>query len=547
MLQMDKDDKMVELQAALYKRSGQKTAPNVYVKGQHLGGCDDTMQAYTEGRLLDMIATHKYEYDLVVLGGGSGGLAASKLAATLGRKVAVCDFVKPTPTNTTWGLGGTCVNVGCIPKKLMHQAALLGKGLVDAQKYGWGAKMDGKLDWNLLVRGVQDYIGSLNWGYRVQLREKKVNYVNAYAEFIDAHTIEATNTRGKKQQLTAEKFIIAVGERPKYPQIPGAVEYGVTSDDIFSLSYNPGKTLVIGASYVALECAGFLQGIGVDITVMVRSILLQGFDQQIAEKIGQYMAAEGCKFIRPAAPSKIECIRAAKEEQAGLLRVFSQSGETQLVEEYNTVLFAIGRESTTKTTGLDKVGVVPDQKSGKIRTNQFDQTSQKHIYCIGDNAEGKPELTPVAIQAGKLLVRRLYSNSKLKCEYDGVPTTIYTPLEYSCCGLSEEDAIEKYGNHNIEVYHQNFGPLEWTVAQHDSNTCYLKVLCLISEKERILGMHYLGPNAGEVMQGYATAMKCGMTKAQLDATIGIHPTNAEVFTTLNVTKRSNLSVDQAGC
>jgi len=337
MLQMDKDDKMVELQAALYKRSGQKTVPNVYVKGQHLGGCDDTMQAYTEGRLLDMIATHKYEYDLVVLGGGSGGLAASKLAATLGRKVAVCDFVKPTPTNTTWGLGGTCVNVGCIPKKLMHQAALLGKGLVDAQKYGWGAKMDGKLDWNLLVRGVQDYIGSLNWGYRVQLREKKVNYVNAYAEFIDAHTIEATNTRGKKQQLTAEKFIIAVGERPKYPQIPGAVEYGITSDDIFSLSYNPGKTLVIGASYVALECAGFLQGIGVDTTVMVRSILLRGFDQQIAEKIGQYMAAEGCKFIRPATPSKIECIRAAKEEQAGLLRVFSQSGETQLVEEYNTV------------------------------------------------------------------------------------------------------------------------------------------------------------------------------------------------------------------
>jgi len=551
-LELDLEENMKELQTALFNKSGQKTVPNVYIKGKHLGGWTDTEQAHQEGRLLDMCATHNYEYDLVVLGGGSGGLAASKQASELGRKVAVCDFVKPTPSGTTWGLGGTCVNVGCIPKKLMHQAALLGRSVQDAKKFGWAADLKttedgGPVQWSDLVSGVQDYIGSLNWGYRVQLREKNVNYVNGYAEFTDPHTIETTNKRGKKTTLTSDKFIIAVGERPKYPNIPGAMEYGISSDDLFSLPYNPGKTLVVGASYVALECAGFLRGIGLDVTVMVRSILLRGFDQQIAEKIGKYMEEEGVKFVRPCVPVKIECVRPRGDDQTGIYRVTGQSGDNEVVDEYNTILFAIGRESVTKTIGLDKVGIVPAKNTGKIATNEFDETNVPHIYCIGDNAEGKPELTPVAIQAGRLLAKRLYSDSKLKCDYEGVPTTVFTPLEYSCCGLSEEAAIEIHGDDDIEVYHSNFGPLEWTVAQHDPNTCYMKVICLISDRERVIGLHYLGPNAGEVMQGFSVAMKCGMTKAVLDRTIGIHPTNAEVFTTLDVTKRSKGSVEKSGC
>jgi len=554
-LDLDKEENGKEIQDALFKKSGQKTVPNVFIKGKHFGGWDDTFQAHQEGKLMELVATHNFEYDLVVIGGGSGGLAVSKRAADLGRKVAVCDFVKPSPSGTTWGLGGTCVNVGCIPKKLMHQAALLGRGIHDAEKFGWKLnKSDSEtstneitVDWEKLVNGVQDYIGSLNWGYRVALREKKVNYVNGYAEFIDAHTVETTNKRGKKTTLTSDKFVIAVGERPKYPAIPGAMEFGISSDDLFSLPYNPGKTLVVGASYVALECAGFLRGIGLDVTVMVRSILLRGFDQQIAEKIGNYMKFEGVKFIRPCVPTKIELIKAKRDDQAGLYKVTGMSKEEEVVDEYNTILFAIGRESVTKTIGLEKVGITTAKNTGKIQTNEFDQTSVPNIYCIGDNAEGKPELTPVAIQAGRLLARRLYSDSKLKCDYSGVPTTVFTPLEYSCCGLSEEDALEKYGDEDVEVYHSNFGPLEWTVAQHDSNTCYMKVICLISENERVIGIHFLGPNAGEVMQGFATAMKCGMTKAQLDATIGIHPTNAEVLTTLPITKRSKLDIDQAGC
>merc|ERR1719427_541525 len=452
-LELDLLENGQEIQDGLQEKTGQRTVPNIFINGEHIGGADDTKKLHAEEQLMAKVnakKSHGFEYDIMVIGGGSGGLSASKEAARLGLKVAVCDFVKPTPSGTTWGLGGTCVNVGCIPKKLMHQAALLGRSVQDAKKFGWAADLKttedgGPVQWSDLVSGVQDYIGSLNWGYRVQLREKNVNYVNGYAEFTDPHTIETTNKRGKKTTLTSDKFIIAVGERPKYPNKPGAMEYGISSDDLFSLPYNPGKTLVVGASYVALECAGFLRGIGLDVTVMVRSILLRGFDQQIAEKIGKYMEEEGVKFVRPCVPVKIECVRPRGDDQTGIYRVTGQSGDNEVVDEYNTILFAIGRESVTKTIGLDKVGIVPAKNTGKIATNEFDETNVPHIYCIGDNAEGKPELTPVAIQAGRLLAKRLYSDSKLKCDYEGVPTTVFTPLEYSCCGLSEEAAIEIHG------------------------------------------------------------------------------------------------------
>uniref|UniRef100_H2YTP1 Thioredoxin reductase 1, cytoplasmic n=1 Tax=Ciona savignyi TaxID=51511 RepID=H2YTP1_CIOSA len=495
-----------------------------------------------------------YDYDLIVIGGGSGGLAASKRASELGKKVAVCDFVPPTPMGKTWGLGGTCVNVGCIPKKLMHQASLLGKSIQDAKSYGWELSSDEVNNkWTSLVEMVQNHIGSLNWGYRVQLREKKVTYVNAYAKFEDQHTITVI-ILGKETTMTADKFVIAVGERPRYPDIPGAKEFCITSDDLFSLPHSPGKTLVIGASYVALECAGFLQGFGLDVTVMVRSIFLRGFDQQMADKAADYMEKEGVKFLKKCVPVKVEQMESG---EPGLLRVTSKS-----TENGEEVILAIGRDSVTRTIGLDKVNVAL-AKNGKVPTNDDDRTNIENIYCIGDNAEGRPELTPVAIQAGRLLSERLYGGSDVKCDYEGVPTTVFTPLEYSCCGLSEEAAIAKYGEDTLEIYHSNMWPLEWTVPGHDSNTCYLKVITNLLDNERVVGkwrevtvihyqphfppgIHYLGPNAGEVMQGFAVAMKCGMTKEHLNTTIGIHPTAAETFTLLNTTKRSGGDIAQTG-
>ncbi|NXJ87336.1 TRXR3 reductase, partial [Corythaixoides concolor] len=540
------------IQQVLVELTNQRTVPNVFVNGTHIGGCDSTYQAYHDGSLQKLLGDSKdaepYDYDLIIIGGGSGGLACSKEAATLGKKVMVLDYVVPTPLGTSWGLGGTCVNVGCIPKKLMHQAALLGQALQDSRKYGWQYEEQVKHNWEIMVEAIQNYIGSLNWGYRVSLREKSVTYLNSYGEFIEPHKIKATNRKGQVTYHTAETFVLATGERPRYLGIPGDKEYCITSDDLFSLPYCPGKTLVVGASYVALECAGFLAGLGLDVTVMVRSILLRGFDQEMAEKVGAYMETHGVKFIRKFVPIQAS-VQQLEEGMPGRLKVTAKSTEGPEIfeEEYNTVLIAIGRDACTRNIGLETIGVNINEKNGKVPVNDEEQTNVPYVYAIGDILDGKLELTPVAIQAGKLLARRLYGGSSTKCDYINVPTTVFTPLEYGSCGLAEERAIEEYGKQNLEVYHSLFWPLEWTVPGRDNNTCYAKIICSKRDNNRVIGFHVLGPNAGEVTQGFAAAIKCGLTKELLDETIGIHPTCGEVFTTMDVTKASGQDITQRGC
>jgi len=546
-IELDQMGEGAAIQAALADKTGQRTVPNVFINGNHIGGCDDTLKLHSDNKLMAAVQAeeHNFDYDIIVIGGGSGGLAASKEAARLGKKVAVCDFVKPSPAGTTWGLGGTCVNVGCIPKKLMHQAALLGESVKDAKSFGWNVdKAQVNHDWAKMVEEVQNHIGGLNWGYRVALREKQVDYLNEYAEFVDANTLRTVNKKGKERTVTAQKFILATGGRPKYPEIPGA-EFGISSDDLFSLPHNPGKTLLVGASYIALECAGFLAGVGCDSTVMVRSILLRGFDQQMAGKIGEYMEEHGVNFIRECVPTKIEKI---EDGSPAKLKVYAKYNDgTEFVDEFNTVIFAIGRDACTANIGLDKIGVALNPKNGKILHDAGEKTNVGNIYAIGDVLDGKPELTPVAIQAGKLLARRLCQVSDVLTDYVNVCTTVFTPLEYGCCGLSEEDAIAQFGEENLEVYHQNFWPLEWTVSHRPENSCYLKLICNKLQKEKVVGLHYLGPNAGEVTQGFGIALKMGATKADFDNLIGIHPTTAENFTTVSITKSSGVDASATGC
>ncbi|GMF53182.1 unnamed protein product [Phytophthora fragariaefolia] len=490
-----------------------------------------------------------YDYDLVVIGGGSGGLACSKEAASFGQKVCVLDYVKPSPQGTSWGLGGTCVNVGCIPKKLMHQSSLIGETMHhDSASFGWNiASADGSaptFSWKQLVSNVDAYIKSINFKYKVELRSKYVKYENFLGSFLDPHTLELWHHRKGTKKITTRHVVIAVGGRPKELTCSGG-EHAISSDDIFWMKKKePGKTLVVGASYVALECAGFLKGMGYDVKVMVRSILLRGFDQDMANKIGEYMEVQsGIEFIRKTVPHSITKL----ENGQLLVKWVTEDGEN-CEEAFDTVLNATGRDPDVAELGLAKAGVKLNEKTGRIWVKN-EQTSTPNIYAIGDVIDA-PELTPVAIQAGRLLSRRLYNNSTAQMDYDKICTAVFTPIEYGCCGLSEEDSKEKYGEDNIEVYHKNFVPLEWSLSEETrkaSESCYVKVVCDKTRDKFVLGFHYLGPNAGEVTQAMGLAMKLGFTYDQMVDTVGIHPTTAEAFTTLEITKSSGGTTTGGGC
>ncbi|EFP13311.1 CRE-TRXR-2 protein [Caenorhabditis remanei] len=481
-------------------------------------------------------------YDLIVIGGGSGGLSCSKRAAELGAKVALIDAVEPTPNGYAWGIGGTCANVGCIPKKLMHQAALVGKELKQAEKYGWNGLDQSKIthDWNSLSQVVNDRVKGNNWVYRVQLRDKGIKYYNAFAEFVEGGQILITTADKKKTEtlLTSPNILIATGLRPRYPDIPGAL-LGITSDDLFTLKNVPGKTLVVGAGYVALECAGFLAGLNQDVEVLVRSRPLKEFDQDCVHFVMEQLKSSGVK-VR-------EAVEVEKVEESGDKKkvYFTKNGG---VEEYDTVIWAAGRAPRMERMKLENIGVKRNEKSGKILADEFDKTSVHGIYAVGDIVEGRPELTPLAIQSGKLLADRLFSDSKQTVRFHGIATTVFTPLELSTVGLTEEEAKKKYGEDGIEVFHSHYTPFEYIVPQNkDGEFCYVKAICLRDETQKVVGLHFVGPNAAEVMQGYAVAFRVGISISDLQLTVAIHPCSSEEFVKLQVTKRSGKDPRVQGC
>lgn len=345
-------------------------------------------------------------------------------------------------------------------------------------------------------------------------------------------------------------------------EVPGAQEHAITSDDIFALRQAPGKTLCVGAGYIALECAGFLNELGYDTTVAVRSMLLRGFDRDAADKIGEVMAATGTKFLMGVTPKSI-----SKLDDGRLEVTFSSTrgdGAADVTEQYDTVLYATGRYADTAGLNLAAAGLEVD-KSGKfVSPNDDETTNVADIFAVGDVLAGRIELTPVAIDAGEKLARRLFGGSTKKMDYELVPTTVFTPSEYGACGLTEETAVARYGADNVETFLWQWTTLEVQAAhrlKHASvreneidyvpANCMCKIVCHKAENNKVIGFHYVGISAGEVTQGVAIAMKCGVTKEHFDDTVGIHPTDAEAFTTMETTRAQVTSAADwtaaAGC
>ncbi len=551
----------VQLQDALKELTGQSTVPSVFIGGRHYGGNSDVQNMNKNGSLRAVLnelrlhdasprkphsAPKRSKFDLVVIGGGSAGLTMALSAASYGATVAVCDYVQPSTHGVQWGLGGTCVNVGCIPKILMHRAAETGEKLSALHNFGWSEQQpDLAHNWAKLINSVQGFIEQLNVQNERALKASQVTYFNAPASFLSPNKLQLTNA-DKTWTVEAEKVVLACGKRPKIPADVAGVDHCITSDDIFSLCYFPGKVLCYGGGYIGLETAGFLQSLGASVTLVHRSTLLRGFDRQMVNIIKERMQLMGINFI---GDSRLVEVSKVEDGAPPTLRVKLECAKTgeKTEDVYNTVLVAIGRESRLKDMKLESVGVRLSTE-GRVIVNGHDVTSCPSIYAIGDVADGRPELASIANQSARFLAERLFNKSSRTVDYSVVPSVLFTPAEYAFVGLTEEEAVEKLGEDRVSVYFQYFTPPRETLSTNYSGRSCAKIVCekVVNHNvtgyfcevvdDKVLGLHLVGPDAGEIMQGFVLALKLGLTKRHLDSMLGISGTSAQVFTSLTLSR-----------
>jgi glutathione reductase (NADPH) len=446
------------------------------------------------------------QFDVIAIGGGSGGLAFAKRAAEHGARAAVVERGR---------IGGTCVNVGCVPKKVMYNAAALAHAAHDAPGYGF-APFTPAHDWRALVGRRDAYVARLNGIHRSNLEAKGVALIEGSAAFIGPERLDVDG-----QTLRAPHVVVATGGHPALPRIPGA-ELGITSDGFFELEERPARVLIAGSGYVAVELAGVLGALGSEVSILVRyDGVLRSFDPMLREELEAAMADEGIRLETRAVPV------GARRERDGL---WVDTGDGRSFGPADCIVWAVGRAPSVEALRPDRVGLALDQ-AGFIPTDEFQNTNVPGIYALGD-VTGRIALTPVAIAAGRRLADRLFGGmQESRLDYRCVPTVIFSHPPIGTVGLTEPEARARHGD-AVRVYSSRFVPLYNAVTEHKPKTAMK--LVTRGPDERILGAHVIGPGADEMLQGFAVAIRMGATKADFDDTVAIHPTSAEEFVTMRM-------------
>ena len=452
------------------------------------------------------MSTH---FDLIAIGAGSGGLSVAERAASYGAKCAVIEAGE---------LGGTCVNVGCVPKKVMWYGASVAHTLKDAPDYGFDIEQKG-FNWEKLVTKRDNMIAGINDWYYDFLAQAGVELIEGYAKFIDDKTLEVDG-----ETYTADQIVISTGGRPIVDESIEGHEHGITSDGFFEdLDEEcPKKVVVIGGGYIALELAGMLQALGSQVHVMHQGWpVLLGFDDMLRDLLRKEMEQDGITFDDDNKLAKIE------KNQDGKLSIRLENGE--VLEDVDQLLWAIGRKPNTDNIGLENTSIEL-ARGGFVSVDEYQETSVKGVYAIGD-ITGQAQLTPVAIAAGRRMADRLYGGMEgRKMDYSLIPTVVFTHPPMATVGLTEEKAKEQYGDEQVKVYKTDFVPMYYSLVRHKVKTAMKMVV--VGEEEKIVGVHMMGLGVDEMLQGFAVAIRMGATKKDFDDTVAIHPTSSEELVTM---------------
>jgi glutathione reductase (NADPH) len=444
------------------------------------------------------------KYDVLVIGGGSGGIAHARRAAEYGPKVAVIEHGR---------LGGTCVNVGCVPKKVMWHTASLAHHFRHAADYGFDVSVHGQ-DWRQLKVRRDEFVARLNGIYEKNLAASNVDHVVGRARFVDPHTVAVGDER-----LSADRIVIATGGRPIVPDVPGA-ELGITSDGFFELERRPGRVLIAGSGYIAVELGGVFNALGSETQIVVRKDgVVRGFDPMLGREVMAAMEKAGIDIRTRVVPAGLDATAAGVVMHAEDGRTFGP---------VDCVLWAVGREANTTGLGLEEAGVETDA-DGFVPVDDFQRTNVDHIFALGD-VTGRIALTPVAIAAGRRLADRLDGGMQGRhLDYGNVPTVIFSHPPMGTVGMTEPEARAAYGD-AVRIYESRFTPMYYALGAKKQRS--VVKLVTAGDDERIVGCHIIGDGADEMLQGFAVAIRMGATKADFDDTVAIHPTSAEELVTM---------------